>query len=105
MNKEQLQSFCSMNNAMTQPPSTKTDHEKKINMKRKSLSKRQSDQRLAAKDFLQNKHLGRANKKNKKTGEKILLISETYLLTVWINPTCLDSKLVESKHVDYLRLQ
>ena len=63
----------------------------------KPFRKQIANQRLVAKEFLQNKQMGRANKKN--WGEDIAYIMNLFaLLTVWINPIRLDSKLGEWKH-------
>ena len=63
----------------------------------KPFRKQIADQRLVAKGFLQNKQMGTANKKN--WGEDIAYIRNLFaLLTVWINPIRLDSKLGEWKH-------
>ena len=65
---------------------------KKITMCEKSFSNQIANQRLIAKSFLQNKQIGRANKKN--LGEDIACIRNIIaLLIVWINPIRLDSKL------------
>ena len=70
---------------------------KKITMCKKPFSKQIADQRLIAKGFLQNKQMGRVNKKN--WGEDVAYIRNLFaLLTVWINPIHLDSKLEEWKH-------
>ena len=72
---------------------TMTSPRKKIKMyeRPKTLNEQISNQRLVAKGFLQNKQMGRASKKNWK--DDIAYSRDLFaLLTVWVNPICLDSK-------------
>ena len=96
-NIEQFHHFWPMHSMV--PPTTTIQQPpcKKITMCEKSFSKQTADQRLVAKGFLQNKQIGRANKEN--WAEDIAYIRNLFaLLTVWINPICLYSKLGEWKH-------
>ena len=96
-NIEQFQHFWLMHSMVTPTTTIPPPPHKKITMCEKPFSKQIANQRHVAKGFLQNKQMGRANKKN--WGEDIAYIRNLLaLLTVWINPILLDSKLGKCKH-------
>ena len=91
-NVEQFQHFWPMHSMVPTTTTIPPRPRKKITMCEKSFSNQIANQRLIAKSFLQNKQIGRANKKN--LGEDIACIRNIIaLLIVWINPIRLDSKL------------
>lgn len=73
----------------------------KLMSKEKTFEQRMSDQWLAAKGYLQSKHIGGASKKN--WYSNIAYVQNIFaLLTVWLNPNRLESKLGRLRH-DILR--
>lgn len=69
----------------------------KLMSKEKTFEQRMSDQWLAAKGYLQSKHIGGASKKN--WYSNIAYVQNIFaLLTVWLNPNRLESKLGRLRH-------
>ena len=96
-NVEEFQHFWPMHCMVPPTTTVPLSQRKEVTMCENTFSKQIVNQRLVAKGLLQNKHMGRTNKKNWR--EDIAYIRNLFtLLKVRNSLICLDSKLEEWKH-------